>query len=252
MNLTAHDNVRTELLRLEAYRGILRSEYQDGTQRSEPSIRLLLLFTSLLKLRQQARAAQILADEFYVEEILSIGRTMAEVAINAAYLQDADDQEIHRYQHFDTQSLYKHSIRLRPHARVQLSPEEQAKIDEAVAFARVATNRKDSDATWSIRTVFQRAEYSDQKSKLDLMLQLVLTVYAYGHQAVHGTNRSLQPFYKALSTTYVPLTEERVEDLVIALGSVNFVLYVFGLFVNSLLHLGKEQDLIQAGKLLAP
>ena len=67
---------------------------------SQPSVRLLV-FSSLLKLRQQGRATEVLAEEGCVEEILSISRTMAEVAINAAYLQDADDEEIIRFQNFD-------------------------------------------------------------------------------------------------------------------------------------------------------
>ncbi len=246
------DYVRTERMQIEACLCVLLSEYEDGATKSEPSIRLLLLFSSLLKLRQQAKAALMLSEEVCVEEILSISRTMAEVAINAAYLQFADDQEIDRYKHFDTQSLYKHSAKLRPHTTVPPNQEEQTKLDEVVALARAKTNRKDTDPTWSINNLAQRAEYSDKKSSIELMLILFLTVYANGHQAVHGTITSVRPFYQALETTVVPRTEERLQDLGLALHAVNFVLYIFGLFVNSLLHLGKERDLIEAGKLQSP
>jgi hypothetical protein len=249
--LEAERAVRTELLRVGSFRQVLLEEYQEGTKEAEPSIRLLLLFTSLLKLREQARAAYLLSGEVFVEEILAISRTMAELAINAAYLQEAGDEEIERYQHFDTQSLYKHSTKLKTHITVQLSQKDQVKIDEAVAFARTSTNRKDNDPTWSIRTLFQRAEFIDDRSKLSLMVTLILTVYASGHQAVHATNSSLQPFYSALKTGTVPQTEERLEALSLALAGVNFVLHVFGLFVNSLLHLDLEPDLIQTGRLIA-
>jgi hypothetical protein len=224
--LNQERKVRTELLRIDAFRDTLLKAYEMGTEKTESSTRLIVLFTSLLKLREQSRAAQLLASEHFVEEIFSIGRTMAEVAVNAAYLQDADDEEIARFQYFDTQSLYKHVGKPRPHISTLLNAEQIQKIDHAVAFARSATNKKDNESSWSSRTLLQRGEYSDQKTKESLMANLVLTVYAAGHHYVHGSSSSLQPFFKALGTTTVPVTNQRLEELAQSLFGVNFVLHV--------------------------
>ena len=103
--------VAQELLRLEAHRTLLTQMLRVAISQHEPSVRLNLLFASVLKVWRMGGAVQLLTGEAFVEEIQSLSRTMAEVTINAAYLQHAEDEEIDRFHHFDTQSMFKHATR---------------------------------------------------------------------------------------------------------------------------------------------
>ena len=240
-----------QLLRLEAYRTLLTKFYRLAITQHEPSVRLILLFASILKLQRMAGAIHLLAGETLAEEIRALSRTMAEVTINAAYLQDAEDEEVDRFQHFDTQSAFRLANRLRPHTTTRVNPEEQKKIEAAADNARALTGRKDSDPSWSKRTLFQRAEYCDGITRLDLMVKLALTSYAYGHCAIHGTFDALESFTSAVVSGEIQVSsdEEREEALFLALFSANFTLSIMCFYVNSLLHLGAESAITDAGML---
>src|SRR6266496_2501961 len=102
-----------QLLRLNAHRSLLTRFYGLAITQHEHSVRLILLLASVLKVEQMGRAVQVLAGGTFAEEIRALSRTIAEVTINAAYLQDAEDEEVDRFQHFDTQSVFRHANRLR-------------------------------------------------------------------------------------------------------------------------------------------
>jgi len=70
-----------------------------------------------------------------LEEIFVTTRTMAEIIVNAAYLQFADDAELDRFHQFDTQSLYRHSERLRPITSRELTVEQEAELQRFVTEA---------------------------------------------------------------------------------------------------------------------
>jgi hypothetical protein len=208
----------------------------------EPSVRLILLFASVLKLQQMEKAVQLLAEEAFVEEIQALSRTMAEVTINAAYLQNAEDEEIDRFQHFDTQSAFKHANRLRPHTTTKLTAVELRIIEKVADNARLLTGRKDSDPSWSKRAIMQRAEHSDGISRLNLMALLALTSYPHGHSAIHATFDALEHFISSLhGKMQETLEDKRQEGLFVALSSVNFTLSVMCFYLNSFFHLGLEK-----------
>ena len=218
--------VAQELLRLEAHAVLLKEIYRLGVGKCEPSVRLALLFATVLKLLRMVEAVELLAREQFVEEIQSLGRTMAEVTINAAYLQSAEDEEVDRFQHFDTQSAFKHAARLRPHATTKLSAVDLKRIEEVAEKARLLTGRKDADASWSKRTLLQRAEYSDKITRLDIMKLLVLTSYAHGHSAVHGTYDAMDVFISSFNESQMHSQDKREEGLFVAVASVNYSLYI--------------------------
>jgi hypothetical protein len=242
-------NIAQGLLRLEAHRTLLIQMLRLAISQYDPSVHQNVLFASVLKVWRMGRAIRLLVGEGFVEEILALSRTMAEVTINAAYLQHAEDQEIDRFHHFDTQSMFKHSVRLRPHVATTLSSAEFNKIETVVENARLLTGRKDSDPSWSKRSLSKRAEYSDCITRLNLMTRLVLTAYAYGHSAIHGTFDSLDPFMSALDSPQTFSQEKRQEGLSLALSSVNFVLCTMCFYLNSFFHLDLETAIIDAGRL---
>jgi hypothetical protein len=243
--------VAQELLRLDAHTTLLSKIYGLAIGQHEPSVRLMLLFGSILKLLRMTKAVQLLASEVFVEEIQAMNRTMAEVTVNAAYLQDAEDKEVARFQHFDIQSAFKHATRLRPHTTIKLPVTDLKKIEEVASDARLLTGRKDSDLSWSTRNLVQRAEYSDGVTHLNMMTLLVLSSYPQGHSAIHGTFAALEIFIESVGTMQVPLGGERKEGLFIALFGVNFTLSVMCFYLNSLFHLDLEKAIIHAGKLIA-
>lgn len=245
----AQPSIGQELLRLEAQRKLLIQMLRLAVSQRESSVRLSLLYASVLKVWRMGGAIELLAKEVFVEEILGLSRTMAEVTINAAYLQDAEDEEIDRFQHFDTQSMFKHSVRLLPYVTTRLTDEDRTKIETLVRNARSITGRKDTDLSWSKRNLSQRAEYSDDITKSKLMFTLLLTAYAYGHSAVHGTFDSLDHFLSAFNNPEALSSDERREPLFLALSSVNFVFYTMCSYLNGVLYLGLEAAIIGVGKL---
>jgi hypothetical protein len=76
--------IQTEVIRIDGLRGLLFARHREVLASSAPDERLLILLATLLKLRKQARACLLLAQEFMVEETLATTRTITEVIVNAA------------------------------------------------------------------------------------------------------------------------------------------------------------------------
>lgn len=241
-------DVKNAVTRITLLHDILRKLYRQGCITLAPCIRKDILLGSLLKLLYQAEAAVTLGTTGCVEEILSVARTMAEVAVNGSYLQLCEDQEIDRFIHFETQALYKHAQQLRPLVSQPPSLEAEEKAQKAVEAARKQTGRKDKDRSWSNRTtLLARAEYFDKTSGLSpLMVALVLTVYAWGHRAIHATYDALLPFINASPNEWVIFDDERQEQLAIGLLAISFVLFNFGLFMSRHLKTDVDAQLIAA------
>ena len=81
------------------------------------------------------------------------------------------------------------------------------------------------------------------------MTTLVLTAYAYGHSAVHGTFDSVDDFISALDDGTALAEDRREEKLFLALSSVNFVLSSMCFYLDVLFKLGAQPAIIKAGKL---
>jgi hypothetical protein len=238
--------IQIELFRIEAFRKFLFDRHSEALHANDADMRLLILLASLLKVRKQAQACALLAKDFMMEEISAITRTMAEVVVNAAYLQFADDEEIDRFHNFDTQSLYKLSERLRPITTRELTPEKEAELQRIVSETRMLTQLTDKAPSWSRQnpTLIARAEFVESKIADSFMPGLVLTAYNWGHRAVHGTGDSLRPFYGALGSGEIELSSERLEEISRSLGMVAFCLQVHAFFYNRFLRLNFEEEII--------
>jgi hypothetical protein len=244
--------IQTELIRIEDFRNLLFLRHREALSSAAPDQRLLILLATLLKLRKQARACLLLAQEFMVEEILVTTRTMAEVSVNAAYLQFAEDAELDRFHQFDTQGLYRHSEKLRPITSRELTVEQESELQYFVTEARKVTQLADKAQSWSRThpTLISRAECVEEKMADSFMSALVLTAYNWAHRAVHGTGDALRPFYGALGGGEVPLTAERLEEVRAALSFVTFCLETFAFFFDRFLHQGRQAEIIAVGRQL--
>ncbi len=239
-----------ELIRIESFRAFLFARHLEVLSCSAPDERLLILLATLLKLRKQARACLILAQEFMVEEILTTTRTMAEVIVNAAYLQFADDAELTRFHQFDAQSLYKHSERLRPITSRKITTGQEAELQKLVAEARSLTQLNDKANSWSRThpTLISRAEYVDERMLDSSLPALVLTAYNWAHRAVHGTGDAVRPFYGALGSGEVPLSPERLEEIRMTLSVVTFCLETHAFFFDRFLNQGRQAEIVSICK----
>jgi len=237
--------IEIERSKCDSFRTVLWNQVVHIGKNTEPNEKTLLLLASILKLREQARAALLLSESGFVEEILSTSRTMCEAAINAAYLQIAEDEEFERFKHFDTQSLYKMSGKLKRLGTV-LDAEASAAMDSAVAHARSQTaGRQDKDLSWSIRQLAQRAEVADHRIGTNIFESLMSTAYSWSHRAVHATFGAVSPFYEALQTGTIPLTGDRLHDLEMALNNVNFVLHTEAGYLEHTFHTGMGRDILR-------
>jgi hypothetical protein len=189
-----------------------------------------------------------------VEEILVTTRTMAEVIVNAAYLQFADGAELTRFHQFDAQSLYKHSEKLRPITSRELTAEQEAELQRFVAEAESLTQLTDKSRSWS-RThpaLISRAECVEEKMADSFMPALVLTAYNWAHRAVHGTGDAVRPFYGALGSGDVPLSAERLEEIRMTLSFVTFCLETYSFFFDRFLHQGQQAEIVAISRQTAP
>ena len=101
------ENVEAQTVRLDFFLKLLDRMFQEAVGLHESTVPLTLLFASVLKARQAGHAVQLIAQQGYVEEVLSISRTLVEVTVNAAYLQFAGDGELVRYLQFHPESVYQ-------------------------------------------------------------------------------------------------------------------------------------------------
>jgi hypothetical protein len=83
------------------------------------------------------------------------------------------------------------------------------------------------------------------------MPALVLTAHSWAHRAVHGTGEAIRPFYGALGSGEVPLSDERLEEVRVALSIVTFCLETYALFIDRLLHQDRQVEILAISKQIA-
>ena len=71
------ENVRTQTVRLSNFSALLERMFERTIGYQDGSTHLTLLFASILKIRQSARAVHVLSEAGCVEEILTLSRTPA-------------------------------------------------------------------------------------------------------------------------------------------------------------------------------
>ena len=239
---------RAHLIRLELFRELLARMYRESIVQYEFSVRLALLFGSVLKVRQAALSVKILAEQMCVEEIITIGRTIVEVVVNAAYLQYAEDIEIDRYLQFDKEFISRQKEFLQLHSGTRPVPSIVQKLKANALRVSMKIMPKDDDPRWSAQSIAQRAEYADKVSESPIMALLVKTLHARGHSASHGTFQSMTPFISALETMVVAETNDRFDELTEALFGVNLSLMTLCLYLNNFLNLALDEAIHHAAR----
>jgi len=97
--------------------------------------RVSTLRLSMLRAVRTAQAALLLNEYDFIEEALSLVRTLAEVVISGCYLQIADDQKVESFLAFDTQKTYSMSTTLEEFLEPEkmISEEKRRELEAIVA-----------------------------------------------------------------------------------------------------------------------
>jgi hypothetical protein len=240
-----NEEVNAQAVRLELLIDLLDRMVAEALEQQDGSVRLTLLFASVLKTRQAGRAVLVLSKEGFVEEILSISRTLIEGTVNAAYLQYAGERELERYVQFHPEAQSQRGGMVRRSKAHGLASGLIQRLGELVL--RNGMSPKDPDGSnWTMKSLMDRAQLTDAASNIPIMVGLVERCYSRGHAAMHGTVGSLKSFVAALERGRLPSREDRLSPLSQAFFGVNFGIVTLCIFLNSYFQLGMEEAIEEA------
>ncbi len=239
------ENVNLQIARLTNFSALLERMFERTIGRQDGSMHLTLLFASILKIRQSARAVRLLSEAGCVEEILSISRTLLEVTVNAGYLQAANSREVERYLQFHPETPNRYAM-ARPVPPRTLGLQLFRRVGQLSLFRGSPTRRQEPGGTWTALTLRERAALSDQASGIPVMVLLVQRCFTRGLAAVQGTIGSLDVFVSAISTMETPRLESRLAELTEALFGINLCLLTLCMYLNSFFQLHMEDEIDSA------
>ena len=239
------ENVNLQLARLTNFSVLLERMFERTIGQQDGSIHLTLLFASILKIRQSARAVRLLSEAGCVEEILSISRTLLEVTVNAGYLQAANRREVERYLHFHPETPNRFAM-TRPSPPPSLGLQLFRRIGQLSLLRGSPARRQEPAGTWTALTLMERAAVSDQTSEIPVMVLLVQRCLTRGLAAVQGTIGSLDVFVSAISSMETPRLESRLAELTEALFGINLCLLTLCMYLNRFFQLRMDGDIDDA------
>ena len=236
-------NVDAQVTRLERFTAILNDIVRDPAAHTSISVTHTLLMASILKMVSAGESVRILANSCAVEEILALGQTMVELAVNAAFLQYASEKEVERF------------LRFRPETRTQTAM--PAPVQQRSAFSafrrlrdsvkqRMPGSAKQEVATWSKISLEDRARFADEASNIPVMSLLVARCSSRGKAAVSGTMGSLDYFVSVLTDQASAQPESRLAALTEALFGVNLCLFTFSFYLSGCFGLRLDRAIEEA------
>ena len=238
------EDVSAQVVRLDLLLLLLNEIFEQSSQFAS-SAPLMLLMASILKVCQSGRAVSMLAEEGMVEEILTIGRTLVELTVNATYLQCVDDKELGKYLSFHPELSFRQAGLMQQGRRTSPTGVVVEKVRDLMESLGFPGRRGGGDASWTKRSLVTRAQISDETTNIPLMSLLLSRCYSRGEAAVHGNVGALDSFIAAVQTNEMPTREDRFRELSEALFGVNLTIMTFGMFLNEFFHLGMDEALSQ-------
>lgn len=237
-------NVEAQLARLKGFRELLEYMFRSAPVKTSSTARLTLLFASVLRVTQSANAVEMLSNAGCVEEVLSLGRTLVEVTVNAAYLQVTEANELDRFLRYHPESQWKHLGLLG-----QTRPRGFAgRLKRRVGNILLGGKDSGAEATWSTRSILHRAQLADERSAIPVMVPLVSRCYFRGQAAMQGSVGSLETFITSVQRMERPRVDARMASLTEALFGVNLCLLTLCLYLNALFHLNLDDAIDRAAQ----
>ena len=232
------ENVDAQAKRLELFLQVLDRMLPAILTGGEGSVRQTLLLASMMRVRQTGRAVHLLAGEGCVEEILTLGRTLIEITVNAVYLDVAPDAEVQCYLHFHPEAVASSGgLQRRPATSM---------IGRIGGLVLRRLSGRDAEPSWTPRTLLERAQLCDAASDVPVMTPLVERSFHKGAAAVHGTVGALGSYIAAMQRMEPPRREDRFGDLAEALFVVTLCLMTVCVYLNDVYGLGMDEAIDQA------
>jgi hypothetical protein len=212
--------------------------------------RVMVIQLSTLRAVRLAQAALVLDEHDFVEEVLSLSRTLAEVVISACYLQIAIEEKLESFLAFDSQKSYHMSATLENFLEPEgiISEEQRNELKAIVAKARARSKRKDTDNGWNTESVYQMARTLDatMSAGTHLFTTVKASTYQFGHPYVHGTFGSFSAVRQWMAEGKFPADSRRAEQRFQAAEGVYQCLAALCIYINEHFHLQFQRRIVDA------
>jgi hypothetical protein len=196
--------------------------------------RLEVLLASIISAANGARAImRLYADRPYSEAMHTLLRSLAELVINACYLQIASEEELNSYRLYDTIMLDKAQrlIReLRPNFLSGAPKQTLVAFREHAEQVKQQTRDTVSNNSWTKTALHDRAIALDDRYKFELFKFISRVIYSSGHSYTHWTFASLTQPVEFLRTGNHDDAATRSEAYLALFGTAQ-VLHIFSLFI---------------------
>ena len=239
-------SLESQTVRLEHFICLLQQISETTAVHKDPLHHRTLLHASVIKVINSGIAAQLLAQAGCVEEILSIGRTMVEVSVNAAYLQHASDREVNRFLHFHPEAGNQLGGRLPSLAAPRSQDNAISRLGKRIMRGLPTPPCLRVDPSWSNRSLLDRALIADHASHIPVMSLLVRRCYPRGHASMLGSVGSLDYFISALQGTDGANPDNRTAALTEALFGINLCLFTLAFYLSEFFGLGLDHAIEEA------
>jgi hypothetical protein len=196
--------------------------------------RLEILLASILRAVRCGAAIQSLyVDLPYSEEMHTLLRSLAELVINASYLQIATPEELNSYLKYDavmTAKTMRRALDFRSDALDYIPKDRQETLRKHGDEVREEIKDTISKTSWTKTDIHRRAVKLDEEFKCDIFRLTSTIIYSQGHVYIHSTYSSLTAPIVALRTGERDVISMRREadD---ALYGASQVLYLFSRFI---------------------
>jgi hypothetical protein len=212
--------------------------------------RLRVFRLSVLRAVRICQAALLLDAHGFVEEVLALSRTLAEVVVNGCYLQISDDRELESFLAFDIQKSYKTSETLEEFIEPEglISEERRGELQAIVATARGKSKKKDTDKSWTKQSVYQMAQKLDATlaPTTFLFTHVKATTYQFANPYVHGTFGSFGAVRRWLAEGTFPADDGRAVERFQAVEGIYQCLFTVCVYGNERFQLPFRQKLWDA------
>jgi hypothetical protein len=237
-------NLDAQVVRLDHFIWLLKRISDETAIPREASVHRTLLHASVMKVISSGEAVRLLSTAGNVEEILSIGRTMVEVTVNAAYLQQASEKEVVSFLRFHPEATPTRALTAGTNRQGQNGILDR--LSKTLSRHLPTPASRQADPVWSRMSLQDRAQIADDAGDIPVMNLLVKRCYVRGHAAVHGTMGSLDYFISVLDTREAARPESRMIALTNALFTVNLCLFTFAFYLGEFFSLNLDRALEQA------
>lgn len=226
-------------------------ELVDALNAVEPKDkRVRILQLSTLRAVRLAQPALLLDEHGFVEEVLSLSRTLAEVVISGCYLQIASDEKVESFLAFDSQKSYHMSATLEEFLEPEwiISEKQRDELKAIVAKARARSKRKDTENSWNTESVYEMAQVLDatMPASTFLFTTVKASTYQFGHPYVHGTFGSFSAVRQWMAEGTFPADDRRAEQRFQAAEGVYQCLAALCIYINVRFRLQFQQRILKA------